>query len=385
MKDEGEREPVGVVDRWAEALTWYGTLRDARTQELTEAVGREWQHWYTDAANRRIFDAVSRLMADRSLYRERSRLKQTTLERDSYDLNVPIAEWLRTQPRRESGNRPSTRRPSLWWWVTGGIGATAITALFVLWPSWFWSGGGSAMPAIYQTHVGAISEVQLRDGSDIILGGRTKLAVTFSARQRTVNLIAGQAWFHVAHNPRWPFIVIAGDGTITDVGTAFLVTRDSDRVVVTVTEGTVSVSASSATQFRFKLGQALIARPHLGAMRVSRGEELAFNDNGGLGSVEQADTRAATAWTNGRLTFDNQPLRYVIEAVNRYSSRHIVVSPAAGKLRFSGIVFDDEVGNWLQNLQLIFPITIEEQGSNVRVEMHDSTQPRNEPPYQRQP
>ena len=353
---EKEHRPV---DRWAEALVWYGTMRAADERKLTSAVGRAWQDWYADAENRRVFDDVSRLMAARDLYSKRTRPGQAELEQDRYDLSVPIAEWLSTSPPPET--RPRRAPAASRWWASGGLAAAAILLLIVLPPPWFRLSGHSA-PAVYQTEVGGLKEAHLPDGSSITLGGRTKLIVALSAQQRSVNLIEGQAWFKVAHNSHWPFIVTAGDGTIKDVGTAFLVTRESDRVVVAVTEGTVEVSAQPRLIPRGP-DQAPATRPVMTAIRMGRGEELAFGDNGKLSAIGRTDTGAATAWTHGRLTFDNQPLRYVIETIGRYSSRRIVVSSDAGALRFSGIVLDDEIEDWLQSLEAIFPVTIDERGT----------------------
>ena len=81
------------ADRWVEALTWHDTLREAAEKDLTDGLAREWQHWYADAENQRIFDNVSRLLGDRSLYRDRNLPSTKELEADRYDLSVPISEW----------------------------------------------------------------------------------------------------------------------------------------------------------------------------------------------------------------------------------------------------------------------------------------------------
>ena len=367
------------TDRWAEALTWHHTLCETEEKELTSTLAREWGHWYADPENQRTFDDVSRLLADHSTYLKRPRPSSAELEADRYDLSVPIAKWRKpraphvTRKQRVSaGNR--------WRWLSGGFAVAAaatFAALIILRPLRFWSGTGPSGPVVYQTNVGELQEVHLRDGSSITLGGRTELFVAFSAQRRSVKLIEGQAWFKVAHHPRWPFVVAAGDGTITDVGTAFLVTRDSDRVVVTVTEGTVEMAEGLPTRATRGTEQGVAPRLALIPIRVTRGEQLAISDNGALSPLKQADTRAATAWTRGRLTFDDQPLRYVVETVNRYSSRRITVSPSAGTLRFSGIVFEDEIDDWLHGLERIFPVMVEERGTAVCVHLRNS-KPLNE-------
>jgi transmembrane sensor len=370
MMAAGERAAMGR-DRWAEALTWYTTLREADEERLNSGLGRDWEAWYADERNQRIFDDLSRLMADSDCYRKRQRPGKSQVEEDFYDPAVPVAQWRPAQMSSRTGAR--TRHAGARWgrWIAGGLGVAAALALVALRPPRLDTWDGTSGAATYQTAIGGIRDIHLRDGSSIILGGQTRVAVMFSAQRRSVHLIEGEAWFKVAHDPRWPFVVAAGTGTITAVGTAFLVTRESPRVVVTVTEGTVEVSAHPPTWTPLGLIRRLTLGSMLPSIPVSRGQELAFSDNGALRPVEPADTHAATTWTHGRLTFDDQTLQYVVQTVNRYSSRHIIVGSSAAALRFSGIVFDNDIDDWLKSLKVIFPVTEEDQGASVYIRMRE--------------
>lgn len=363
---KADQERAG--DRWAEALAWYTMLRAADEKELTSKVAGAWQDWYANHENRRTFDDVSRLMADRDLYKEWRRPSKAEIEQDDYDTSVPIAEWLSSHQPDEAVQQHSPA--SKWRWVSGGLAIAATLVLVILAPRLLTIVRGHAAPTAYQTGVGGLKEVHLADGSTITLGGQTKLLVAFSAQRRSVNLVQGQAWFKVVHDTHRPFVVAAGDGTIEDVGTAFLVTRESDRVIVTVTEGAVEVSPRSLSSGSAGSSQALAATPTLAQIRITRGEEFTFADDGAETPIRPTDPQAAIGWMRGRLTFDDQPLRYVIETVDRYSSRHIVIDPAAGALRFSGIVFDNGIDDWLQSLSAIFPVTVKERGSVVRIEVN---------------
>jgi transmembrane sensor len=358
----------GPRDRWTEALMWYTKARAADDQQGDRVGGRSWHDWHADRENRRVLRKLAGLLSSREPYRHLRRPSRAELEKDTYDPSIPIAEWLKSHP----ANEPKPRRVSAgtWWWcAAGGALAAAILVLFLVSPFRFALYGGSGAQTVYQTGVGGLKEVHLRDGSSITLGAETRLYVALSAQRREVKLAAGQAWFHVAHNRKWPFVVTAGRATITDIGTAFCVTRDPDRVVVAVTEGMVEVSGRSAPHTAPLVHQRMVATPVLAPIRVSRGEELTFGENGAPGAVRPADVRAATAWIRGRLIFDDQSLRHVIETVNRYSSRHIAVSPSAGNLRFTGIVFDNEIDDWLQSLEGIFPVTVNEHGAGIRIQM----------------
>lgn len=365
MIEEMDALPPGTK-RWMEALAWHDTLTDVDTSDLTSAVIREWQTWHADAENQRVFDCVTRLTVDVRLAPVR---QDAASGADNYDPAVTVAAWRTKMP--EGMARNSSRelgRP--WRLLVAGIAAVAMASIaaFFLWPMPRIGAGAAAWredAVTYETGVGALKDIHLDDGSNITLSGETKLLVTYTKQVRAVRLIQGEAWFKVAHDPQWPFIVQAGKGDIRAVGTAFLVTRDSDRVVVTVTEGTVTVMATPPPATKDSPGASVVHVP----VHVTRGEEVSYRDNGTMASTVTADPRAATAWTHGRLVFDNEPLRYVVENVNRYFPKHIFVSASAGQLRFSGVIFGREIQDWLDGLSETFPVNVSDHGASICVRM----------------
>jgi transmembrane sensor len=368
------QDSAGNLKRWEEALVWYITLRNAGETDLTAEVRRAWQDWCADPKNEGISDHVGSLLMDRKLYRVRCRHSKAELEEDRYDLTVPIAEWRRTQSQEViRGQRIPART---WAWrLPAGIAVAAIAVLFVAAAPRFWSSVVPS-PVIYQTDIGGFKNVHLSDGTNVLLGSRTKLSVTLSSRHRIVRLFEGRAWFKVAHDPYRPFVVHAGDETITDLGTAFVVTRDSDRVVVTVTEGAIEVSDQPPLTALSKLAQTFALRQAvaLAPIRVSRGEELTFGAKAAPNVAKHTDISAATAWARAVLTFDDQPLRYVVDTINRYSTARILVSPAAGALRLTATFPEDEldenhVEEWAQSLQVILPITVDKRPGGICIQM----------------
>src|SRR5690606_27572020 len=73
---------------------------------------------------------------------------------------------------------------------------------------------------------------------------RTRIVVDFSSATRSVFIDSGEAYFEVAHDAARPFVVHAGGGTITAVGTAFNVHSVLGRVSVAVVEGAVNVQST---------------------------------------------------------------------------------------------------------------------------------------------
>lgn len=359
------------TERWIEALTWHERLDEAGGSQLITTVISEWQAWYSDPENRLLFEHLTLLVSDARAQTQRAACLSRDIDADDYDFSIPLETWRsRRLSRAVSGHWQmlATRRS----WLVVGVAAVVLAAIAALLPQppWRWMGTDHGYgSSIYQTDVGGLQDVDLGDGSEITLGGKTRLVVRFTAAARFVDLVRGEAWFKVAHDLERPFVVRAGEGAIRDVGTAFLVRRDSDRVVVTVTQGVVAVSPSAPVSLSpaFVKGAAsgLLPAP----IRVPSGEQISYHDNGVVASVAHADANVATAWIYGRLVFDNEPLRYVVEDVNRYFPRHILATAAAGKLRFSGVILDDEITGWLHGLPLIVPVDVDEHGADICIHM----------------
>ena len=365
------------ASRWVEALEWHTTLCEADGAALTSGKVRAWQQWYAQADNQLIFDQLSRLLANHNACPPAPR-EGVGLENGSeeYDPSQSIMEWRQAQrlARGQGTCALSNRRRFAAPLAFGLAAALVIAAMLVLKPSWLPRFGGSDGRVVYQTGVGQRAEVELRDGSVVTLGGQTRLAVEYSSQRRSIRLFDGKAWFQDKDIPNWPFVVNAGGGrTITAIGTAFVVNRGSDGVVVMVTAGTVEVSARESMFRMTAVSQPSVALPPLPVIRLERNQELSYGDDGTVGFVTRTDPRAVSAWTRGCLVFEDVPLRDVVANIDRYWSQHILVSPRAGALRFSGLIYEDQVHYWLHGLRRIFPVTVQAgEGAEVCVRTGDS-------------
>jgi transmembrane sensor len=185
---------------------------------------------------------------------------------------------------------------------------------------------------IFTTAVGERSSITLSDGSFIVLDTQSRIDVTYSPEQRRIRLVSGQAWFQVAHNPTWPFVVDAGDRRITALGTAFDVRLGSGekKVQVTLVEGRVTVEA-----IRSPLARLIRSAPP--ASVLMPGDSLVVSDAEPVLS-RQADVAKIASWRQGQLVFEGDTLDAAIAEVNRYSNTQIVLAdPALANLRVSGV------------------------------------------------
>jgi transmembrane sensor len=191
----------------------------------------------------------------------------------------------------------------------------------------------------YETMVGEQRSLTLPDGSIVELNARSKVRVAFNDQQRDVQLLEGQALFRVAKDPTRPFAVHAGDTSVRAVGTEFDVNRRSTSTTVTVIEGRVAV-LSKTLESGAASGQAVPAIPGH-ASRVPEtflvaGEQIVVTPTRAR-KAEQPNIAAATAWTQHQLVFEGTPLSEVIEELNRYSDRRIVIdTPELRDLQISG-------------------------------------------------
>jgi transmembrane sensor len=156
------------------------------------------------------------------------------------------------------------------------------------------------------TAVGKRDSVRLADGTRIVLApdSRLNVAAGYGDRVREVSL-QGEAYFDVKHDPSRPFVVHAGDAAIRDLGTTFTVRATGEQGVrVAVTSGSVSLARAQATP-----NDSVVLRPGDAGMLGIDGRAI----------VERSGAAEAdTAWTQGRLVFNNAPIGTVRTEVRRW-------------------------------------------------------------------
>lgn len=186
-------------------------------------------------------------------------------------------------------------------------------------------GGGYVLwaPKTYSTAVGEQRTVQLSDGSSVMLDTDSKMAVRLSGAKRDIHLTRGQAMFEVAHDAARPFVVTAGETSVTALGTRFDVRRDGGGATVTLVRGAVEVrqtaSGKSSQVWRLAPGQRVATRAAAAAPRP-------------------VDVESATSWTSGRLIFRATPLREAVAEFNRYERHKIEVADSSvGDELISGV------------------------------------------------
>ena len=332
-----ERDPAHVA-----AAEWFVRLQGAEVS-LEDTLA--WQAWLNESpGNARAFariEAVSQAVRSVPVPRP---VAAARLAADRYDASVPLKDW-------------KAARAARWPWMTIALAAVCagVAVATVFWRA--------PAPETYSTTVGENRHITLGDGSTITLSGDTRVAVALSKNTRTVELQKGEALFRVAQDPLRPFKVRAGDATVIAVGTAFDVLRDSDRAIVSVTEGRVLVVPAAdfipvSVMREFK--------PNLRTVRLDAGQQTTAGTAGIAEPSKVEDPAAATSWQTGRLAFHLQPLRYVVEDVNRYASKPIVLEgDNVGALVITGTVERSNIAGWVGSLERAFDLEASEEPDRI--------------------
>jgi transmembrane sensor len=199
---------------------------------------------------------------------------------------------------------------------------------------------------LYRTGIGERREVVLKDGSRVTLNTASTVEVDFTATERRVRLVRGEALFEVAHDAAKPFLVDAGAARFRALGTAFNIRLRPDVVELTVTQGVVGVVADQGG-----VDVPAAARIVAGAGAVVRSGAVAPT------ALDDQHFRQRTAWMDGVLEFDGESLGQAVGEFNRYRSRPIVIGDARLEaLRIGGRFEVDEADKFLAALTSSFPI-----------------------------
>lgn len=168
-----------------------------------------------------------------------------------------------------------------------------------------------------QSKLGEIREVQLSDGSRVTLDTDSLVLTKFDRAQRDVRLVRGRARFDVEKDKR-PFVVAAGNGTVTALGTSFDVALARDeRVTVQLFEGSVDV--------RIRSDRSLAEMP----VRLAPGQQLIFRAEKAAFPVQVTSSPITDRrWPEGVRDYDGVRLGDVVGEANRYATGPILVAAA---------------------------------------------------------
>jgi transmembrane sensor len=222
----------------------------------------------------------------------------------------------------------------------------------------------SAAPAAPATNVAKAADgprqVTLSDGSVVDLNLGSEIAEQFTAAERRVALVRGEAHFNVAKGQPRPFVVRAGHVDVRAMGTAFDVQLASAAVEVLVTEGVVKLKLSADGAARHVPAAESIPSLNPGQRAVvaltPASPEIAVV----VTSVNQEEIARALAWQEPLLRLGGATLAEVAANFEQRTGRRVVLAdPALGQLRLGGRFRADDVEGFANVLAATLDIEVE--------------------------
>jgi transmembrane sensor len=386
---------------YEEASEWF---IECRAGDLDDASRRDFDCWlrkspehlgaYLELAA--IWNEGPALIAASELDRD-SLINQAALDRDNVvalsnsragtDASRNVAE-LRTVLSADDGDVASAApvqslaHPSRWRFrrqrfaaIAASIVIMVFSAAMILWVQ-------AVRSPTYATAIGEQRSLELTDGSIVELNSRSKIVVRYSRQGRNVELLEGQALFHVVKDATRPFIVKVGATWVRAVGTEFDVYEKHGSTIVTVVEGRVAIltdhpitlptpggpSAAIDTSHQFNLQFPSVARGKIGNILVASGEQLTVSPRE-IQKDEHPNVANATAWTQRQLVFESASLSEVADEFNRYNDKQLIVEdPRLDTFHVSGVFSSTDPASLIRFLRARSELRIVETDSQIRIE-----------------
>lgn len=208
---------------------------------------------------------------------------------------------------------------------------------------------------------GQKSQIQLPDGSKVVLNADSKLSYTtdFGGSTRKIQL-KGEAYFEVVENPFIPFEVYTDHLVITALGTSFNICAFDGQQIEKIALNTGKVKIQHLT----KPGSS-IASSYL-----EPGELASFNIISNKIDISKYGNIDPYGWKEGRIVFHEATFHEVIEVLSRWYNVEFEVTGSLNREWSYGSTFTDEnLKNVLENLKFSEKIEYELNGSVVNLKL----------------
>jgi transmembrane sensor len=252
-------------------------------------------------------------------------------------------EVLRSKPQTDT--RQTLQRPLLR--MAAGLVAVAVIAVgaAMFWPR--------TQEAVYATAIGERKLVTLGDGTRIELNTNSVLRLSAATDRRKVVLERGEAFFQVEHDAAHPFVVIAGNHRITDLGTKFTVRQSADSLQVTLVEGSAEIGPADATD----KDRSIVLKP--GDVALATAASLAVTRK------STSELSNELAWRRGMLIFDRTTLAEAAAEFNRYNKTKLVIAdPAIAQRSIGGKFSSADVHGFVEIMQQLLGLRVERRGQD---------------------
>ena len=310
-----------------EAIDWLVKLRG---ENLSDADSHAFADWLTqDSTHADAFAKAERLFDNMVLAAQLPTVRPELVE--GHFLDAPA----KTPPQRN--HRP-------WLALPLALAAAWLFAVTLVLPSQARLLGSYFSD--YHTNTGEIRDIQLADGSHILLNTGTAVSVDYQANKRQITLHHGQARFTVVKDALRPFEVQTDKLGVRALGTVFdIYKKAADDINVTVQEHAVAAWVQEENQ----------VQP--AQVRINEGQQLAYHADGVLQPPSAIDLAQSSAWQERRLFINDRPLNELIAELGRYRVGRIFLADAQLKnLHVTGVFSLDNPDEVLARVRKILSL-----------------------------
>lgn len=201
---------------------------------------------------------------------------------------------------------------------------------------------------------GTVYQIKLSDGTQVWMNADSRLHFPsrFTGATREVRL-EGEAYFRVAKDKSHPFIIHTHNMTTEVLGTEFNLRAYPDADThVTLVEGSVKIEMPA-------IGHEITLHP---------GQDIAYADR--AFTITEVDTRYCALWKDGRLYFDNAPLKEILYELGRYYNLTVEIEddPYLMQTRLHFVVDSlDTITQIIENLNQFEYMSVSQEGKKITI------------------
>lgn len=250
--------------------------------------------------------------------------------------------------------RPSDKR-----FFTPKLRLTGVAAIIALLSLSVWNiiSVKTASPEdIFMAEVPAKNRVYLTlpDKSNVKLNSESLLSYHYEKGKRIAEL-KGEAYFEIARNERYPFIVHVGKLNIEVLGTSFNVSsyNESDFIETTLIEGSIRLydSENPTETYTLKPSQKAI-----------------YSKTDGKINLQETDKVKETAWTHNALVFESEKLSTVFKRIERwYGVKIELLCPEIANDLITGSFKDEQLPYVMEALKMQYGFNYTISGNKVTI------------------
>lgn len=195
-----------------------------------------------------------------------------------------------------------------------------------------------------------IDSVFLSDGTKVMLASHSTISYPekFTAEERTISLIKGQAFFNVHKDPSRPFTINIRKSKVYVLGTSFNINYTHAEIDVSVKTGVVKFSPDEKTA------------PSI----LSAGQALSYNFIQSSVTIEKNPN--ANAWLTKELRFVDLPLNQVCNELSEYYHVNIILYDKMQTTKMFNATFtDSSLDEVLTVLEATYQIKISRKDSTI--------------------